>query len=48
MHQQVWRRVAGSACRIGPQVVDPDTADVSDWLNTPAQCRNARPSRIRA
>ena len=30
MHQQVWRRVAGRACRIGPKVVDPDSADVDD------------------
>ena len=35
MHQQVWRRVAGSACRIGPQVVDPDSADVSDLADYP-------------
>jgi hypothetical protein len=29
-HQQVWRRVAGSAGRIGPKVVDPDSVDLSD------------------
>jgi hypothetical protein len=35
MHEEVWRRVAGSACRIGPQTVDPDAADVSDLADHP-------------
>jgi hypothetical protein len=35
MHQEVGRRVAGSACRIGPQVVDPDSTDVGDLADHP-------------
>ena len=35
MHQKVRRRVVGSACRIGAQVVDPDSTDVGDLADHP-------------
>jgi hypothetical protein len=35
MHHEVWRRLAGSYGGIGPQVMDANTADISDLADDP-------------